>query len=245
MCTLQQLTRLIGTNQQYQLTTYSYSFNTLITRMIQSHKLIDQKKHQQFLHSDGRSLITNYQKFFKQHYTIQINEKKILITCNPWHRSLNKISTNLLTILLSPQDFIQAICRQISPNETKGLLQLMHAIAFRHHASDLHLTSHQNDGTLLIKRKKNILSISLSKSQQFKLSNLIKLTANLDPSIQRKSQDGAYQFNYMNRSVDIRVATLPTFYGELISLRILTTGNKLRTFQSLGFESKQIHYIHN
>jgi type IV pilus assembly protein PilB len=49
----------------------------------------------------------------------------------------------------------------------------------------------------------------------------IKTLAQLDLTEKRLPQDGHIERKYMNRTVDFRVSTLPTQYGESVVLRIL------------------------
>lgn len=59
--------------------------------------------------------------------------------------------------------------------------------------------------------------------------------ANMDIAERRIPQDGRATLKVDNKVVDIRVATLPTAYGEKVTLRILDRQAKLLTLQDLGF----------
>lgn len=49
----------------------------------------------------------------------------------------------------------------------------------------------------------------------------IKILAVMDIAEKRRPQDGRIRFQYMGKSIDVRVSTLPTEHGEKIVLRIL------------------------
>src|SRR4030088_501928 len=53
------------------------------------------------------------------------------------------------------------------------------------------------------------------------IASRIKVMANLDISERRLPQDGRIELNIGGNSVDIRVSTLPTLFGESVVLRIL------------------------
>ena len=53
------------------------------------------------------------------------------------------------------------------------------------------------------------------------ISSRIKVMANLDIAERRLPQDGRIQLAIGGNSVDIRVSTLPTLFGESVVLRIL------------------------
>jgi type IV pilus assembly protein PilB len=59
--------------------------------------------------------------------------------------------------------------------------------------------------------------------------------ANLDITEKRLPQDGRIKIEAANQRVDIRVSTLPTYYGEKIVLRILETGDLIESIENLGF----------
>lgn len=67
------------------------------------------------------------------------------------------------------------------------------------------------------------------------LVNRFKVLAQMDISEKRAPQDGAFRFNYMeNRSIDIRAATLPTKWGERVTLRLLGLQTGTLTLERLG-----------
>ena len=65
----------------------------------------------------------------------------------------------------------------------------------------------------------------------------LKLMAKLDIAERRLPQDGRIQIKALGRDIDVRVATLPTLYGESLALRLLdpTVAGKL-DLASLGFD---------
>ena len=62
--------------------------------------------------------------------------------------------------------------------------------------------------------------------------NRIKYLANMNIAEKRAAQDGAIQ--WLDPPVEIRISTLPTFYGEKCVLRILVSGQLTNTFDYLG-----------
>jgi type IV pilus assembly protein PilB len=64
--------------------------------------------------------------------------------------------------------------------------------------------------------------------------------ARLDISERRAPQDGRIQLKLSkNRSIDFRVSTLPTLFGEKIVLRILDPGSARMGVDALGYEPEQ------
>ena len=54
----------------------------------------------------------------------------------------------------------------------------------------------------------------------------LKILAKLDIAERRLPQDGRVNVHYQGRSIDLRVSTLPTHFGEKMVLRVL--GGRLR-----------------
>ena len=76
--------------------------------------------------------------------------------------------------------------------------------------------------------------MQIPKWLQSPLISRLKILAKLDIAERRVPQDGRIKVNFLHRSVDLRVSTLPTHFGEKVVLRIL--GNTdVPGLQSLGF----------
>jgi type IV pilus assembly protein PilB len=73
----------------------------------------------------------------------------------------------------------------------------------------------------------------------FRLANgvasRVKIMADLDIAERRVPQDGRVGLTVGGRALDLRVATLPTVYGEKIVMRILDKSNVLMRLADLGF----------
>jgi type IV pilus assembly protein PilB len=73
-----------------------------------------------------------------------------------------------------------------------------------------------------------------------KVASRIKVISKLDISEKRIPQDGRMKLQLTkNRSIDFRVSTLPTLYGEKIVMRILDSSNAMIGIDALGYEPDQ------
>jgi type IV pilus assembly protein PilB len=63
----------------------------------------------------------------------------------------------------------------------------------------------------------------------------LKVMANLNISERRLPQDGRITYSMGNRSIDLRVSTLPTQFGESVVLRVLDRAAVNLEIESLGF----------
>jgi type IV pilus assembly protein PilB len=66
----------------------------------------------------------------------------------------------------------------------------------------------------------------------------LKILADLDIAEKRLPQDGRFSVRLGDRKVDLRVATLPTVFGERVVLRLLSTANVEMDLNGLGFAPK-------
>ncbi len=69
-----------------------------------------------------------------------------------------------------------------------------------------------------------------------KLSSRIKVISRLDISEKRVPQDGRMKLKFGAKSIDFRVSTLPTLFGEKIVIRILDSSSAKLGIDALGYE---------
>ena len=69
------------------------------------------------------------------------------------------------------------------------------------------------------------------------VTSRVKIMASLNIAERRLPQDGRIKIEVSGRDVDMRVATMPTAYGESIVLRILDRGSLVLTLEELGLSS--------
>jgi len=67
----------------------------------------------------------------------------------------------------------------------------------------------------------------------------VKILSKLDIAEKRLPQDGSFSIKYQNRTIEVRVATCPTVFGEKLVTRLLDKGNVELNVDKLGFEPRQ------
>ncbi len=111
--------------------------------------------------------------------------------------------------------------------------------AVRRGASDIHIEPYEKkirvrfrvDGTLAeMPAPPNKLKAAIV--------SRLKIMADLDIAEKRVPQDGRIKVRVMKRTIDLRVSTLPTIFGEKIVMRILDKGNLALDLTKLGFEPR-------
>jgi type IV pilus assembly protein PilB len=68
----------------------------------------------------------------------------------------------------------------------------------------------------------------------------LKVMADMNIAEHRVPQDGRISLTLGNRAVDLRMATLPTIYGEKVVMRVLDKSNVLLSFEDLGFDDEML-----
>ncbi len=125
--------------------------------------------------------------------------------------------------------------QQFSNVSISDILTLMIASALKVDSSDIHVEAEEN-GIVVRYRIDGILHdvATLPKEQWKKFISRIKLLAALKINITDRPQDGRVTLKLSASSLDVRVSTMPTIYGESVVMRILHSSNKGVTFDDLG-----------
>jgi general secretion pathway protein E len=72
----------------------------------------------------------------------------------------------------------------------------------------------------------------------------IKIMARLNIAERRLPQDGRIKLAVRGKDIDLRVATMPTMYGEAVVLRVLDRGSVALDFDLLGFSGEGLAAYH-
>jgi MSHA biogenesis protein MshE len=105
------------------------------------------------------------------------------------------------------------------------LLQTIFEDAMQVRASDIHVEP-QERGLQIRFRVDGVLSIATEADRKIApaLVQRLKLMADLDIAEKRLPQDGRFMLRLKQRSIDVRMSTVPTQFGESAVLRLLTGG---------------------
>lgn len=70
----------------------------------------------------------------------------------------------------------------------------------------------------------------------------IKVMGGMDIAERRLPQDGRTTIRVADKTVDIRIATLPSAFGEKVTMRLLNRSSKILTLDELGFTDRQLKF---
>ncbi|MEW6672772.1 MAG: type II/IV secretion system protein [Thermodesulfobacteriota bacterium] len=149
----------------------------------------------------------------------------------------------------------------IRPVETdeKDLLRLMNiaelppvvrlansilADAIKLKASDVHVEP-QQASVIIRYRIDGIMReiMQTDKHVHAALVSRVKILSNMDISIRRKPQDGRSQIRYGDEVYDLRVSSIPTSYGEKLTIRILNPKTAAMGFEQLGLSGQELEIL--
>ncbi len=71
----------------------------------------------------------------------------------------------------------------------------------------------------------------------------IKILARMDIAEKRLPQDGGFTVKIGERTIDMRVSTIPVVYGEKVVIRLLDKGNLVTDFKVLGLEGRALEDV--
>ncbi len=113
-------------------------------------------------------------------------------------------------------------------------------------ATDIHIES-LGDEILIRFRVDGVLReiIRLAREIHLAIVARIKILSNLLIDEHNKPQDGRFKYKYADTIFDIRVAIMPTLYGEKVEMRLLTGSSKPMSFQELGMMEETVKIVEN
>jgi type IV pilus assembly protein PilB len=119
------------------------------------------------------------------------------------------------------------------------LVNLLISQAVNDRASDIHIEPEAN-GVRVRYRIDGVLHEVMNppKAVQAGMASRLKIMADINIAERRKPQDGRISLTVQGKQIDIRVATLPTVYGEKLVLRILDKSSVLLHLGDLGFSAQ-------
>ena len=121
------------------------------------------------------------------------------------------------------------------------LVNLLITQAVNDRASDIHIEP--GERSLKVRyRIDGVLHEVMSppKSVQAGITSRLKIMAEINIAERRIPQDGRIGLKVQNKAIDIRVATLPTVYGEKLVLRLLDKSSVMLQLSDLGFAQQNL-----
>src|SRR5918992_2865511 len=124
------------------------------------------------------------------------------------------------------------------------LVNQMLVRALESRASDVHIEPFENQLKVRY-RIDGILHEMESPPRQFKAAVIsrIKILAQLNIAERRLPQDGRIKVRLAGKDMDLRIATVPTLYGESVVIRLLERAQIFTQLDALGFPADILDYF--
>lgn len=118
--------------------------------------------------------------------------------------------------------------------------------AIQVNASDIHIEPTEHELRIRL-RQDGILHVQTSADPRIAMPLLsrLKLMAGLDISEKRLPQDGRFNVFLRDRSVDVRISTLPVHYGESAVMRLLNQTGGMIGLDKIGMPQKMAERFQN
>ncbi len=121
------------------------------------------------------------------------------------------------------------------------LLDGIIADAVHRGASDIHIEPYEHQLRVRVRVDGMLVEVM---SPPYHMRNALisraKIMANLNIAERRIPQDGHIKMKLSDRTIDLRVSTLPTLFGEKVVMRILDKSNLTLDLSTFGFEEKAL-----
>ena len=120
----------------------------------------------------------------------------------------------------------------------RRLLNMVLLLAIKDRASDLHFEPFEEEFRIRVKADGILYEmVPPPRHLAFAITTRIKVMANLDIAERRLPQDGRIELTVGGHPVDLRVAVLPTMFGESVVLRILDRNVVSLDLANLGLDA--------
>jgi len=121
------------------------------------------------------------------------------------------------------------------------LLQSIFEDAVQIGASDIHIEPQETGLQIRVRVDGVLHTQTLAESRVAgPLSQRLKLMAGIDISEKRLPQDGRFSVRVREQTIDVRLSTMPTSYGESVVMRLLNQNSVLRRLDSIGMPREML-----
>jgi len=139
---------------------------------------------------------------------------------------------------------LEDLIEMAEDNKVKRLLNLVLMQAIKDKASDIHFEPFEDEFKMRY-RMDGVLyeMIPPPKHLALPIVSRVKVMANLNIAERRVPQDGRIELTVGGNPVDLRVAVLPTMFGESVVMRVLDRGNVSLDLDKVGLRHDDLDVV--
>ncbi len=133
------------------------------------------------------------------------------------------------------QEKINELVHQSEDKPVVKMVNLLIEQAVKDEASDIHIEPMQS--RLMVRMRIDGILHEVAnppKELEAALISRIKIIAGMDIAEKRLPQDGRIQMSIMGKTIDMRISTFPTIYGENVAIRILDKSKIILDLNKIG-----------
>ncbi len=122
-----------------------------------------------------------------------------------------------------------------------NLTDLLIREAIKQRASDIHIEPFYDNISIRFRIDGVLHPIPPpEKSMALPLVSRLKILSKMDIAEKRLPQDGSFRATIQDRTIDFRISTIPTLYGEKMVVRILDRSSVALDLKTLGFNKEEL-----
>ena len=181
---------------------------------------------------------------------VGVERSDLLAAIDRYLRSDDELSD--LTSALVEKSASAEISDYLAPDPSEDdapivrLVNLLISQAIQDQASDIHIEPAENNVRVRYRIDGVLHEMQVApKSIQSGVISRLKIMSDIDIAERRKPQDGRMSVTYGGRKIDLRVATLPTVWGEKIVMRILDNPNSNLDIRDLALLDRNFEAYKN
>ncbi|MDQ1487331.1 MAG: type pilus assembly protein PilB [Actinomycetota bacterium] len=162
----------------------------------------------------------------------------VIAAINRYHRADSELDdlTMSLTGIDDLDDDLSHVSEVVEDAPVVKFVNLLITQAIQDRASDIHIEPTERDLRVRFRIDGVLHEVMRSpKNIQSGVTSRLKIMADINIAERRIPQDGRLSVNSNGKKVDLRVATLPTVWGEKVVMRILDNSTAMLNLSDLGF----------
>jgi len=154
------------------------------------------------------------------------------------------ISQEYINASFGEMSDLKSIGGKIANTPVSQILDMIFAGAVHLQASDIHVDPVENGARLRFRIDGMLQDVIVLPEQTYKaLRNRIKYLSKMKLNVVDQPQDGRFDIQIADDTVDVRVSSMPGAWGEVIVMRLLNPSGALISLEGLGFRQDALNEI--